>query len=129
MGGANALETVALRGSASVVVMRGLLSERWNMEGMLRQVVGDGSMKVIAARMSEGIVKCMLLEMTLTTKTSECYRSCGTNVVTNTCWQSLKCPGSALAICALALVGSRFVQRCFSISHSHGRTRDLFKAS
>ena len=48
--------------------MRVLLSEKWNREGMLRQVVGDGSRKVIAARMRGGIEKCILLEMTLTDK-------------------------------------------------------------
>ena len=93
MGGAKALVMVWLvsddgLSAEGVVVMRVLLGIR---EGMVRQVVGDGRRKVRAARMRGGIEKCMMLEMRLADKAgdfTECYRSCGTNLVTNICWRS-----------------------------------------
>ena len=63
MGGARALETVWLRGEAASVGV--------NMEGMLRPVVGDVIMKVMAARMKGDMEICMLLEMTLANKVGD----------------------------------------------------------
>ena len=59
------MEAVWLGGeAASRFVLGVFVKENGNNEGMLRQVVGDGSMKVTAARMRGDVKKCILPGMT-----------------------------------------------------------------
>ena len=78
IGGTYSLEAVELEGvSAEVVVLRVFVSENnGNREGMLRQVVGDVTRKVTAARMRGDIEECMLLEVTLADKVGEVTEEC-----------------------------------------------------
>lgn len=61
IGGAKAVEIVALEGESreDVVVLAVPVSKKGNIEGMVRQVVGEVSMKVTAVEIRVDIEKCM----------------------------------------------------------------------